>query len=347
MDNSAQVKRISYFDVAKFLAIFLVVWGHVVQQSCMLKNPFNDYVYQTIYTFHMPLFMGLCGFFFHKSVAKFYNIDNYIFCKLKSRLVSLVVPMMAFGFIKMVLLGNYGIMNYLLQVKGIWFLGALALNTIAVLCALKYKSSKRTKCYPLALLAITIASLAVLYKGMGVFMLIFFFAGFLASKYGFNVASNNKHLIISCIAFVVFDVAYNMLPGGVGSFSLNFIKYSLRDLVLLDCVKTILGFLGSYIFLTILSKIKWADSIYQYMLLRGRYTLDIYLLNIVILEIILGTAYRKLVSMYHVNAFYEYGLLWEVFSTFIVAVLITEMLFQIGQAMRKSAYIRAIFFAAK
>ena len=117
---------------------------------------------------------------------------------------------------------------------------------------------------------------------------------------------------------------------------------------MLDCVKTILGFLGSYIFLSVIRKIDWRNTnVYQYILLRGRYTLDIYLLNIVVLERFLGGLYRKFVSIYQVNIFYEYGFLWEVLSTFVVSVLITELLFKIGQAMRKNRIIRAVFFATK
>ena len=89
MVNQGIGERLDNFDVAKFLAIFLVVWGHVVQQSCMLKNPFDDFICQTIYTFHMPLFMGLCGFFFHKSIAKLKDYENKLqLLKTKDKLLS-------------------------------------------------------------------------------------------------------------------------------------------------------------------------------------------------------------------------------------------------------------------
>ncbi|MBR2214347.1 MAG: hypothetical protein IJ849_01155, partial [Selenomonadaceae bacterium] len=62
--------RNSYMDIVKYVAIFCVLWGHIVQQTCMLQNPQVDYVYRAIYTFHMPLFMGICGYFFAKSGVK-------------------------------------------------------------------------------------------------------------------------------------------------------------------------------------------------------------------------------------------------------------------------------------
>ncbi len=56
------MKREAYFDNAKAMLIFLVVFGHVIQ-------PFTEdmegiyAVYQWIYTFHMPAFILTAGFF--------------------------------------------------------------------------------------------------------------------------------------------------------------------------------------------------------------------------------------------------------------------------------------------
>jgi len=56
------VKRLSYFDNAKIILIFLVVFGHMIQ-------PFIDdtkgvqALYTWMYTFHMPAFIFLAGFF--------------------------------------------------------------------------------------------------------------------------------------------------------------------------------------------------------------------------------------------------------------------------------------------
>ena len=55
-----------YLDIVKFVTIFLVIWGHVVQQtsnvSCWPVQ--EDSVMRLIYTMHMPLFMGLCAISF-------------------------------------------------------------------------------------------------------------------------------------------------------------------------------------------------------------------------------------------------------------------------------------------
>lgn len=49
-------KRLVFVDVAKAIAIFLVVLGHVVSSNTTTKL--------VLYSFHMPLFFILSGFFF-------------------------------------------------------------------------------------------------------------------------------------------------------------------------------------------------------------------------------------------------------------------------------------------
>ena len=50
------------FDLLKLFAIFLVLWGHVIQQFTILPGVENK-TYQIIYSFHMPLFMMISGYF--------------------------------------------------------------------------------------------------------------------------------------------------------------------------------------------------------------------------------------------------------------------------------------------
>lgn len=58
--------RLQSMDVLKAVAIFLVLWGHA--QHLTSINCFDRPVYYHIYTFHMPLFMMISGFFFAMTV---------------------------------------------------------------------------------------------------------------------------------------------------------------------------------------------------------------------------------------------------------------------------------------
>lgn len=88
--------RNTFLDIVKYFTIFLVIWGHVVQQTYLAINPFKDYIYQAIYTMHMPLFMGLCGYFYAQSVNGI-GVQEYIKEKLVFRLKTLLIPMIIMG----------------------------------------------------------------------------------------------------------------------------------------------------------------------------------------------------------------------------------------------------------
>nr|WP_272495671.1 acyltransferase family protein [Bacillus pinisoli] len=64
--------RNAYYDNAKFLLIFLVVFGHLIQ-SFIETNKIILTLYHSIYVFHMPAFILISGFF-----AKGFNQKGYL-----------------------------------------------------------------------------------------------------------------------------------------------------------------------------------------------------------------------------------------------------------------------------
>lgn len=78
-------KRIPYLDFLKFFAIASVLLGHSVEQTT--GNDFWDNpIWAFIYTYHMPLFMLLCGYFFGSSLKL--SLGQLI----KKKFTQLVVP---------------------------------------------------------------------------------------------------------------------------------------------------------------------------------------------------------------------------------------------------------------
>ena len=88
--------RMEYYDIVKIIAIFLVIWGHVVQQTCLLNNAYQNIIYQTIYTIHMPIFMIMSGLFFRKSLKRSHSTPVFI-RKLKFKILKLIIPTIIFG----------------------------------------------------------------------------------------------------------------------------------------------------------------------------------------------------------------------------------------------------------
>ena len=65
----AAKSRIEYIDFIKGLAIFLVIWGHCIQNFGIRDETFfNNPIHILICSFHMPIFMVVSGFFFYKSL---------------------------------------------------------------------------------------------------------------------------------------------------------------------------------------------------------------------------------------------------------------------------------------
>lgn len=68
-------KRIFLFDTTKFILIFCVVFGHMLEGYRNLS--YNSELYGCIYLFHMPLFVFISGFFSKKcdKIESFWNSE--------------------------------------------------------------------------------------------------------------------------------------------------------------------------------------------------------------------------------------------------------------------------------
>lgn len=84
-------KRITFLDITKCFAIFCVILGHVIQQT-FPGDPYHDsWLFQFIYSFHMPLFMVVSGYFMEKAFA----MSPLYF--LKRRSIQLLLPTLTFS----------------------------------------------------------------------------------------------------------------------------------------------------------------------------------------------------------------------------------------------------------
>lgn len=86
------MKRNPYFDNARLLLIFLVVFGHMIQPYISDSKEINT-LYMWIYTFHMPAFILLAGFF-----AKGFGNKEYIANLAKKLLVPYVIFHVLYSF---------------------------------------------------------------------------------------------------------------------------------------------------------------------------------------------------------------------------------------------------------
>lgn len=84
MSELAAKKRIEWIDIAKGVAIILIVLGHA---------PIGPKLYGYLYSFHVPLFFFVAGITFR------FNVEESFFSFIKKKFLRLMVPYYAFGLI--------------------------------------------------------------------------------------------------------------------------------------------------------------------------------------------------------------------------------------------------------
>lgn len=105
-------------DALKAFAIFLVCWGHGIQY--LSSTPYQEQpIYRLIYSFHMPLFMAMVGYFAQSMLKR--NLWEGIW----RRFQQLIVP--AWSFLVLLLLTGFASIDsfgslYLHLVFDLWFL---------------------------------------------------------------------------------------------------------------------------------------------------------------------------------------------------------------------------------
>ena len=89
--------RVLSLDLLKLFAIYLVLYGHCVQQFLTAPAVENG-VYSTIYSFHMPLFMMISGYFSASSI----RLEAKEF--FKKKVVGLLLPVFSWSVILFLLM---------------------------------------------------------------------------------------------------------------------------------------------------------------------------------------------------------------------------------------------------
>lgn len=105
-------KRNPFFDNAKFLLMVFVVFGHLIQ-SFIEDRSFNYDLYLFIYSFHMPAFIFISGYF----AGSFTRKDNQI----RSNFCKLIIPYIIFQW-------GYALYYYLLGITDTFSFGLLIPN---------------------------------------------------------------------------------------------------------------------------------------------------------------------------------------------------------------------------
>jgi fucose 4-O-acetylase-like acetyltransferase len=202
-------KRDYYFDNAKFILIFFVVFGHLIQS--FIQDHHTVYaIYKTIYTFHMPAFILISGYF-----AKGFKKEGY----LRKISIKLIIPYLIFQII-------YSVFYFFLDSQktfvldpfdphwSLWFLISLFFWNLFLFAFTKF--DKR--------LALTLAVFFSLLVGYIDWMTNYlslsrtfvffplFLLGFYLKKEHFKVLSNTANRVASLIIFAIVFTGFYVAP---------------------------------------------------------------------------------------------------------------------------------------
>lgn len=275
-------KKIYYeeINIAKGIGIILVVLGHAFPN--IKANGMSGFIFDYIYSFHMPLFIFLAGFVSQK----------YLFCNknlirktyIKERFSRLIIPYFALGLLYLplkLLLSNSANVKY--SITELWrilvgnnpnfALWTLYTLFIMALITVVFINKNNLIFYIIVSIPIMIISYFIPNKAIGIYMvlknIIFYLMGiYLVINY------KNAKPIISSIKLCVIS--------GIMLFVVNYIKFKLKNLnfngyQFLNISTSILGILFC---LSLSIKITYNNILRKILLYVGEFTMDIYVKHI-------------------------------------------------------------------
>ncbi len=215
-------KRIPYLDLLKCFAIVCVFLGHSVEQ--ITGNDFWDNpIWSFIYSYHMPLFMLLCGYFFGSSLKL---TPREL---LRKKFMQLIVPSLSAFTIMYLFVSITGfnpcpeLMDFSWQgfLNAVWFL-----KCVFFCYLIGYASIKLLHSLPIAALLTTVLFYVIPYGNTDSvdFMLPMFWLGYFCEQQKEFIASHRKVLLVFCtVAFAV------LLPFWSGRLTIYAIPIQLVD----------------------------------------------------------------------------------------------------------------------
>lgn len=321
-------QRLVYIDVAKLLAIYLVVLGHVIVKQ-FSDAYYGDPLYVIIYTFHMPLFMMMSGFF-ASSVLKL-DFSGL----LKKKMVRLLLPAVS---CTVVCLAYFFLTSDSVDIRDEFIGNSWFLKTL-FMCQVTFWVVKRVK-LPDIVLFIGSWTIILLvphsYSLQYNWMYPFFWIGYFLRK---NIWLLEKHcgkiavgssLIFVCALLVLFRCHFS-----TGILPMSGMLISQAPILLF---KLIVGGGGSVM------SIAWCKLAYTaapkslgHLSRYGRYTLGIYVTQTFLVENVSHDVYQ-----FHCDSVWA-----KYFAAVVLSVLFTTLCILVIKALARVKLLDVVFFGGQ
>ena len=309
-----KLKRIVYLDTVKFLAIWMVCIGHsyslVTMDSPSILN-------RWIYSFHMPLFMLLCGYFSLNSFQKTFLVF------LKQKTIQLLVPTVSITLLTIFVCYLMGspILSIIVKselIGGMWFLRTLFCCFVFTYIAKRIGKNDLVT-------AIGSIVFALLFPH-GYFlqfnwMLIFFWTGFFLRSY--SKAYERYRLIVTISSLLIFVLLCDHIAPQVLTYEVLFHHPLQLPRQYITGLSGSLSLIGCTYY--VCRWLKEQNRLINNLAEIGTYTLGIYGLQVIVLE-------KLLTGRVHINN--NFFMDWEldfIIAPFVgfISVLLCYALIQI------------------
>lgn len=338
-NTTSSNNRIQYIDFIKGIAIFFVCLGHSAQYLD-IENYWNNSIWEFIYSFHMPLFMILCGFFFKSSIKLSFKE------LISKKFTQLIIPTITFFLTCDTILflrdfknlpslsDSLFFIKYLkVYIHNFWFLKCVFVCYIIIYCTKRYFYNDILS----AIISITIVTLIPCFNTYYIsFMLPFFWIGYFFSKYQKQIEKNSSYILL--ISLVLFSI---LLIGWNGSYTIYYTPINLIHTKVpfinmhnfnITLYRFIIGICGSSFFILLSKEIvhKFKNKLIAFISLIGTSTLGIYILQVYTLEFLLPRLHLHVASMF--------------FSICAIIIAIIEVLFcwKIILLIRKNYFLKYV-----
>ena len=289
--------RIMSFDLLKLFAIFLVIWGHVIQWFLSSESGDNS-VYRVLNSFHVALFMMISGYFAASSMKL--TVVGFVIKKFKQLiypcfvwglLTLIIVYLLAFVENKIVL-SDYGIIQFFVDLywySDFWFLK----SCFICYCLLFVGSHLRLRNRYWMILTLITSQLIVPFFVS--FMYPCFVIGFVIKGCHFfrMMIQRNSFLLFGCFLFMLLfwnKTAWCHSHGlSVDLFRSGLLN--IWDVLFYRLYRLLIGVSGALAFCSLainVSNEKIQHSYVCKICCWGGYTLEIYIIQAIILERLLS-----------------------------------------------------------
>ena len=337
------LKRNTFIDISKGVAIFLMLWGHCIQY-CGGSNYdfFGNLIFKAIYSFHMPLFALISGYLFFFSFSK-RDLKELLTIRLKSLLKPIIFCSVLHFLIFNVLLelknGNFRLFftgEWTQYLSSLWFLWSILAASLSI--AIIYKKCENI-IGRLVLLIVFMAFVGALPNGtLNQYIFPFFTVGFLYAKYKNIIPKYVTYLKYLTLPLFPVMLSFYERKHYIYTSGLVSPEFSTKEMLGINLFRWAIGFVGSVFILILLNWIhilfsnKLKINLFSICLeTLGKYSLAFYALSVPLLSSYLPIIFPNILSLFKfpnilVNNFYIYtfgvSLFMALFYSFAIFLVI-------------------------